>query len=127
MTYVKTGKSIGYSGTKLTDDNSVWQYKVLDDGSIAIYSNNQNTIYALYIGQPNGSPMCGYMQPISLDKWKNNALWFFPNLEVQYTSWPFGKFEGVDNIFQSHAVDGVFHMGIYELHIQNGQKILYIR
>ena len=127
MTYVKTGKSIGYSGTKLTDDNSVWQYKVLDDGSIVIYSDNQNTIYALYIGQPNGSSMCGYMQKISLDKWKNNALWFFPYLEVQYTSWPFGKFEGVDNIFQSHAVDGVFHIGIYELHIQNGQKILYIR
>jgi hypothetical protein len=127
ITHVNTNKTIGYKGNKLATIETPWQYSVLDDGSLSIYNQQGNYSYALYIGAQDNI-MSAYAQRINLDNWQTNAFWLFPVVEVQYTSWPFGKFDALPIITLPESLDEVvYHFGIHELHIRDGKKIIYIK
>lgn len=126
LTITHTNKGpIGYSGAKLQSVQTRWQYRVLEDGSIQMYYPYNNSIYVLYFGY-YGDLVSVYSQALNLSKWTYNAFWLFPIMEKEYTSWPLGKDVAVDNI-QYPQEDRVYYFGVYELHIRNGQKILYIK
>ena len=97
---------------------------MLDDGSIIFYYTYNKNQYALYFGRKSDR-VGAYAQILDVDKWTSNAMWLFPVVEKEYTSWPFGKFDAVDNILVPQA-DASYRFGIYEIHINNGQKLIYI-
>ena len=78
----------------------------------------------MYFGQKNGR-VGAYAQILDIDKWTSNAMWLFPVVEKEYTSWPFGKFDELDDIIVPQASTS-YRLGIYELHIKNGKKLLFI-
>ena len=63
-----------------------------------------------------------------MDKWETGGLWLFEALEVRYTSWPFGKMYGVEDVkmpdFNGKKGEYVWQIGGYELRIKNGKKTL---
>ena len=124
LTHSATYEPIGYKATKLYEDDTPWNYKVLDDGSIILYYTYNKNQYALYFGQKNGR-VGAYAQILDIDKWTSNAMWLFPVVEKEYTSWPFGKFDELDDIIVPQA-SASYRLGIYELHIKNGKKLLFI-
>lgn len=124
LTHSATYEPIGYKATKLYEDDTPWNYKVLDDGSIILYYAYNKNQYALYFGQQNGR-VGAYAQILDIDKWTSNAMWLFPVVEKEYTSWPFGKFDELDDIIVPQA-SASYRLGIYELHIKNGKKLLFI-
>jgi hypothetical protein len=104
-----------------------WQYLLLEDGSIVIYYQYASDDYALYVGY-HANEILAYAQKLKIDRWTSQAFWLYPMIEKEYTSWPFGKFEAVDNIFRpSYTGDAILQWGIYELHIQDGKKIIYLK
>ena len=124
ITHLVTSAPIGYKADKLDIVPSLWEYRMLDDGSIIFYYLYEGEQYTLYLGKKN-ERVGAYAQSISLAKWKKEALWLFPFLEKQYTSWPLGTLAAVDDI-EVPNVDMVYQLGVYELHIKNGKKYLYL-
>ena len=56
-----------------------------------------------------------------------NGLLLFEAQEVKFTSWPFGKFDNVENIWKPQVEqDYTIRWGQYLLHIKNGKKMLQI-
>ena len=88
------------------------------------YYLHESKQYAIYFGQQK-ERVGAYAQSMSLTKWKNDALWLFPLLEQQYTSWPLGKSSAVEDI-EVPNVDLVYRLGLYELRLKNGKKYLYL-
>lgn len=124
ITHLATSAPIGYKADKLDIVPSLWEYRMLDDGSIIFYYLYDGEQYTLYLSTKN-ERVGAYAQSISLAKWKKEALWLFPFLEKQYTSWPLGTLAAVDDI-EVPNVDMVYQFGVYELHIKNGKKYLYL-
>lgn len=124
LNHFATYDPIGYKAAKLYEDDVPWNYNVLDDGSIIFYYTYNKNQYALYFGRKSDR-VGAYAQILDVDKWTSNAMWLFPVVEKEYTSWPFGKFDAVDNILVPQA-DASYRFGIYEIHINNGQKLIYI-
>ena len=71
-----------------------------------------------------------YAVNVTLDLMQKNGMILFPAIKAKYTSWPFGKFDAVEDVIslESNGIIGeyVLYFGMYELHIQNGQKRLVI-
>ncbi len=86
----KTKKMIGHKQTKLSSSDNLWRYKVLEDGSLAIYYSYEDSYeknyYALYMGLQQNT-MVAYAQEINIVNWDSNALWLFPKVEI--TTRPF--------------------------------------
>ena len=122
-----TNYPIGHTKDKLAFIDVPWQYLLLEDGSIVIYYQYNSDDYALYVGY-QANEVLAYAQELKIDRWTSQAFWLYPMIEKEYTSWPFGKFEAVDNIFRpSYTGDAILQWGIYELHIQDGKKIIYLK
>lgn len=79
---------IGYKGNKLFTIDTLWQYRVLEDGSLAIYYPYEDDYYALYMGFQE-KKIVAYAQRIDIANWRSSGLWLFPKVEI--TTWPFGK------------------------------------
>lgn len=79
---------IGYKGNKLFTIDTLWQYRVLEDGSLAIYYPYEDDYYALYMGLQQ-KKIVAYAQRIDIANWRSSGLWLFPKVEI--TTWPFGK------------------------------------
>ena len=127
LAHYTTNRPIGHTNDKLASLDVPWQYLLLEDGSIAIYYQYNSNDYALYVGY-HANEMMAYAQKLNIDKWISQAFWLYPLIEKEYTSWPFGKFEGVENIFRpNYTGNAILHWGIYELHIQDGKKIIYLK
>ena len=81
---------IGYKGDELSSSDNLWRYKVLEDGSLAIYYSYEDSYekkyYALYMGLQQNT-MVAYAQEIDTVNWDSNALWLFPKVEI--TTRPF--------------------------------------
>ena len=127
LAHYTTNRPIGHTKDKLASLDVPWQYLLLEDGSIAIYYQYNSYDYALYVGY-HANEMMAYAQKLNIDKWTSQAFWFYPLIENEYTSWPFGKFEGVENILRpNYKGDAILQWGIYKLHIQDGKKIIYLK
>jgi hypothetical protein len=118
---------IGYRENKLDAISVPWQYKVLDDGSVAFYYSLSNAEYALYVLLGADEKPIVTSKSIDMSKWKEVGFWLYPVQNASYTSWPLGKWTGLDEqeIFEREG-ETVFQWGIYELHVKNGKKVLYL-
>lgn len=93
---------IGYKGNKLFTVDTLWQYRVLEDGSLAIYYPYEDDYYALYMGFQE-KKIVAYAQRIDIANWRSSGLWLFPKVEI--TTWPFGKYDYVTNIVRPVSAD----------------------
>lgn len=131
MWHTKSGKYIGHKGARLYAADTYWRYKWLDDGSLAIYYIYNNKGYALYFGlysqNPSGDPVA-YVHQLEIRQWTKGGLWLFPTNMVEYTSWPFGKTNAVDNIQWNSSVKGEYMMnwGSHKVYIKDGKKYLLL-
>jgi hypothetical protein len=100
---------------------------VLDDGSVAFYHSLSNAEYALYVVLGADEKPIVTSKSIDMSKWKEVGFWLYPVQNASYTSWPLGKWTGLDEqeIFEREG-ETVFQWGIYELHVKNGKKVLYL-
>ena len=93
---------IGYKGNKLFTIDTLWQYRVLEDGSLAIYYPYEDNYYALYMGFQQ-QKIVAYAQRIDVANWRSSGLWLFPKVEI--TTWPFGKYDNITNIVRPVSAD----------------------
>lgn len=93
---------IGYKGNKLFTIDTLWQYRVLEDGSLAIYYPYEDNYYALYMGFQQ-KKIVAYSQRIDIANWRSSGLWLFPKVEI--TTWPFGKYDNITNIARPVSAD----------------------
>lgn len=124
--YLPKMSPIGYKKGQLAEVDVAWKYKVTDDGSLIIYQTYNSKDYVLYIGLKDDKP-CGMLKHMNLDSWSERALWLYAMKEIEYTSWPFGKYEGLITIPSPYDGHTILQWGIYEIHIKDGRKILYIK
>ena len=124
--YLPKMSPIGYKKGQLAEVDVAWKYKVTDDGSLIIYQTYDSKDYVLYIGLKDGKP-CGMLKHMNLDSWSERALWLYAMKEIEYTSWPFGKYEGLITLPSPYEGHTILQWGIYEIHIKDGRKILYIK
>ena len=96
---------IGYKGNKLFTIDTLWQYRVLEDGSLAIYYPYEDNYYALYMGLQQ-KKIVAYAQRIDVANWRSSGLWLFPKVEI--TTWPFGKYDNITNIVRPDGADEPF-------------------
>ena len=124
--YLPKMSPIGYNRDQLSGKNVAWKYKVIDDGSLIIYQTYDSKDYVLYIGLKEGKP-CGMLKHMDIDTWTKCAWWLYAMKEIEYTSWPFGKYEGLITLPSPYDGHTILQWGIYEIHIKDGRKILYIK
>lgn len=128
--HVQSNTGVGYEKRALSAVQSLWKYRVLDDGSLLVYYEYSDKSSVLYFGAGvNGTNeyMSAYSQLLLVNQVKDNWLVLFPAVVLHYTSWPFGKGDSVENVMvQKDGEDRVFRFGIYELHVKDGKKTLHL-
>lgn len=131
--HVGSQKSIGFNGTKLYNRDVPWHYRVLGDGTLCIYykDDNQHRILSCGYGVMEiNTYIMAYALNVSLNLMKKNGMLLFPAIKAEYTSWPFGKYDAVEDVissdFNGEESEYILYFGMYELHIQNGLKRLVI-
>lgn len=122
---------IGYEAQHLISAPSIWHYRILDDGSLAIYYTYNDRHYALWFGygpQGTNQTAVAYSQTLTLDTWVKDGFWLFPAVVSNYTSWPCGKWNGTKKteVDSPLSAEYVIHFGAYQLCIKNGQKYLLL-
>lgn len=126
ITHVLTGEPIGYSGTQMSNTHSEWQvyhegaetifYAIINNKTYVLWLNIYDTVIRDYIAglfqaTPANSPM-----RLQMVREKE---------EVIYTCHPESSV-GIQNVPTEEITDDyIIPIGIYKLHIRNGQK--YIR
>lgn len=138
ITHMQTDMPIGHKANKLySTSDGVWQYKVLVDGSLALYfaGKNPTDTYALYFGLSAISEekqAVANASRLDISKWETDGIWLFPIFYPKYTSWPFGKLdieedEDLDDI-SSVLNEGLYIMNIgrYRLYVKDGKKYLFL-
>lgn len=133
--HVATGTSIGHRDDKLYDtDESVWRYRVLEDGSLVVYSplDELTSTYALFFGvmwQQNEFLPVAQTSRMDVTQYVKNAMWLYPILYPRYVCWPLGKpeieDEDRDDIGDGEAVY-LMNIGRYALYVKGGKKYLLI-
>lgn len=122
---VKTDERISYQGNELADTEAVWLYKILEDGSLGMYYRDGTHCRMLYVGIYNGSDdVVAFAMRVEPDRMHNNGVLLFPIKERRFTSWPLGKWDGVEDVICGDEKERVYQWGIYELHVKNGKKSL---
>ena len=120
-----SGSSVGYKDGSLCAVASEWRYRVLSDGSLGIYCElGDGVVGALYFGEKGGGS-AAYLQRINgLYRWKEGGLWLFPVVSAEYTSWPFGKWDAVDNVKFTPGLSAeyIMYIGGYKVYIKDGKK-----
>lgn len=128
--HISSGEWIGYEGSRLISRQSVWQYKVVDDGTLVVYYTIGKQSYALYMDNglhATDLTITAYAQPMKVERWTENALMLFPAQMAEYTSWPLGKGNGIENMFVPQQVvegEALVRVGNYMLYIKDGRKYL---
>jgi hypothetical protein len=123
-----SGEYIGYKADKLSATPSLWNYRVITDGSIVIYYTYSDKFYTWYIGL-NSYDIVACSQRLNIDIWQTDALWLFPINSSKYTSKPLGRSSGLDDILypQPNTDNIIWNIGTFQLLIKDGKKYLQIR
>ena len=125
----KTAEFIGYQAGSLASKETAWKYRVLQDGSLAIYYSYNQKTYALWMGfgaQGTNATACAYAQQIALDTWTKDGYWLFPAILSNYTSWPTGQWNDIKNTEMQSPLypEYIMPFGPYYLEIKAGKKFL---
>ena len=126
--HVQSNTGVGYEKRALSAVQSLWKYRVLDDGSLLVYYEYSDKSSVLYFGAGvNGTNeyMSAYSQLLLVNQVKDNWLVLFPAVVLHYTSWPFGKGDSVENVMvQKDGEERIYRFGIYEVRVKGGKKSL---
>ena len=132
ITHNATNTYIGYKKNDLAKLLSEWKYRVLSDGSLSIYFPYQKDWCYLTAGPGKNAVLDEYVfyltqcNPETPQQYEGITL--FPVVSQVYTTWPFGKFDAVENVRTSTSLEDVIvTFGCYQLHIRNGKKYLVIK
>ena len=131
--HVQSGSPIGYDERGLVSAMSRWHYRRLDDGTWCIYHPYRKDHAMLYLGYGADGmqeEVVGYSAPIILANVHSMGLWAFPYNRGVFTTWPFGKDDSIEDVIMPDFNDKnavyILHMGGYDVHIQNGKKVIYL-
>ena len=131
LMHVESGTFVGYKNTRLHSTPSLWQSRVLADSSLAIFTTlGGGKQYALCTSFDDNNNAVVGLRRLAVDDWTENAFWLFPVVRAQYTSWPFGKMYGVEDIVMPSSEDNGVHVldwGKYKLYIKDGKKWLLLQ
>ena len=131
--HLNTGKYIGFSGTKLSTQESKWRYRVLSDSSLCMYYEPSGKCRMLTFGfgvDAASDEVVAYSTSVDLSLMQSDGLLLFPAHVATFTTWPFGRLDSVEDIYDKHREnsvgDCIMHFGNYTLYIRNGRKYLHI-
>lgn len=127
-----TLSAVGYSGADIADNDVLWRYRVLGDGSYCFYYDDNTRQRMLCVGygkDGNSEQIVAYVIRSNISAIKDNGFWLFNTEENTYTTWPFGKLDGVEDVFVPNNRVGDYRMcfGPAVLEIKQGQKRLIVR
>ncbi len=132
--HVRSGDFIGYRDDKLRAQQSIWYYRILADYSLCIYHPRSKNVGMLFFGlgaDGMASDIVVYSAHVKLESVKENGTCLFPVKKQFFTTWPFGKYDAIEDVILPDFIDEnyhyIWHMGTYNLHIQNGKKYLLLR
>ena len=120
---------IGYQARTLSATPAEWHYRLLDDGSLAIYYLHNGTSYALWLGfgsQATHTNAVAYSQKIALSTWVKDGFWLYPAIIAEYTAWPLGKWNALEKteVTLPLSLEYTMYFGPYQLVIKDGKKYL---
>lgn len=126
---------IGYSGIKVSNRSVAWQYRMLADGSLAIWHVYSQRTYVLFFlkGIEFNCPddVIVYSPLITLSSYKEDGIVLFPVVQSVYTTWPFGRYSDVPTVEPTVAKKGIsetsIYFGMYEVRIKDGKKQLFLQ
>ena len=132
--HVSSETMVGYRGTKLSVEEGIWKYRILGDGSFSLYYPDGSLQRMLWIGyNMNGehNRLVGNVIRVNEVLMQKDGLILFPVEEVVLTSWPFGKLDGLEDVFMPNNPISVGEyticFGNYLLRIRDGKKELIVR
>ena len=121
---------IGYNEKGLDDSQKVWHYHILGDQSLCIHQP-QGVLFWGFGADAMQEHVVVYNAKVDWTLMQANGLRLFDIQNMYFTTWPFGKIDGVEDIiipeFIEENTQYILHLGSYELHIQNGKKWLFVR
>lgn len=121
---------IGYNEKGLDDSQKVWHYHILGDQSLCIHQP-QGVLFWGFGADAMQEHVVVYNAKVDWTLMQADGLRLFDIQNMYFTTWPFGKIDGVEDIiipeFIEENTQYILHLGSYELHIQNGKKWLFVR
>ena len=130
----KHGEAIGYAGSRLAEGEMLWQYQWLADGSLGVYYADGARHRMLYMGYGSSGvndEIVAYVTRVDMENMVEGGVLLFGTQEVVFTSWPFGKLDGVEDVFfpgfNGEKEVLLWQIGGYELWVKNGEKVLIVR
>ena len=121
---------IGYNEKGLDDSQKVWHYHILSDQSLCIHQP-QGVLFWGFGADAMQEYVVVYNAKVDWTLMQADGLRLFDIQNMYFTTWPFGKIDGVEDIiipeFIEENTEYILHLGSYELHIQNGKKWLFVR
>ena len=121
---------IGYNEKGLDDSQKVWHYHILSDQSLCIHQP-QGVLFWGFGADAMQEYVVVYNAKVDWTLMQADGLRLFDIQNMYFTTWPFGKIDGVEDIiipeFIEENTQYILHLGSYELHIQNGKKWLFVR
>ena len=121
---------IGYNEKGLDDSQKVWHYHILSDQSLCIHQP-QGVLFWGFGADAMQEHVVVYNAKVDWTLMQADGLRLFDIQNMYFTTWPFGKIDGVEDIiipeFIEENTEYILHLGSYELHIQNGKKWLFVR
>ena len=121
---------IGYNEKGLDDSQKVWHYHILGDQSLCIHQP-QGVLFWGFGADAMQEHVVVYNAKVDWTLMQVDGLRLFDIQNMYFTTWPFGKIDGVEDIiipeFIEENTQYILHLGSYELHIQNGKKWLFVR
>lgn len=128
--HVATGEWIGYAANTLCNAEKKWHYRVLSDGSLCVH-HGDGILFWGYGADAQQKDIVVYDADLEWSLMQTDGLLLFPAKKMYFTTWPFGKIDGVENIiipeFIEENTEYILHLGSHELHIQNGKKWLRLQ
>ena len=127
---IATDEWISYNDKELDNSQKEWQYNILDDNSLCIH-HAQGVLFWGFGADAMQDEIVVYNAKVDWTLMQADGLQLFDIQNMYFTTWPFGKIDGVENIIIPEFIEGnteyILHFGSYELHIQNGKKWLRMR
>ena len=121
---------IGYNEKGLDDSQKIWHYHILSDQSLCIHQP-QGVLFWGFGADAMQEYVVVYNAKVDWTLMQADGLRLFDIQNMYFTTWPFGKIDGVEDIiipeFIEENTEYILHLGSYELHIQNGKKWLFVR
>lgn len=133
ITHWASSKPVGYRGDELADQAARWQYRVLQDATVAFYREEADgRISVLWATAPTiGEMWEGVLWTnltAPLEQQRNMALLFEADVTerlVYYTSYP--RRADLPTVLPDAEEGITVPFGIYEIHIRDGKKTIYLR